>query len=106
MAALKQIMEGLREKVAKPAGMEGATAVFQFVLEGEGGGNYVLRFTEGAGVIEEGTAENPNVTVTMKVEDFVDMVSGKLNAMMAFMGGKLKLQGDMGLAMKLQSILG
>lgn len=106
MAALKEVMEGLKEKVANPAGMQGVTAVFQFVLEGEGGGNYVLRFTEGAGLIEEGTAENPNVTVTMKVEDFVDLASGKLNAMMAFMSGNLKLQGDMGLAMKLQNILG
>ena len=37
--------------------------------------------------------------------DFVSMVNGKLNPQMAFMSGKLKIQGDMGLAMKLQQIL-
>ena len=34
-------------------------------------------------------------TVTMKVEDFMGIVNGTLNAMEAFMGGKLKVQGDM-----------
>jgi putative sterol carrier protein len=106
MAAVQEVLETLRERVARPAAMQGVTAVYQFVLEGEGGGNYVLRFQDGAGTIEEGTADNPNVTITMEAADFVDMISGKLNAMVAFMGGKLKLQGDMALAMKLQSITG
>ncbi|MBC7105337.1 MAG: SCP2 sterol-binding domain-containing protein [Firmicutes bacterium] len=106
MATVQDVLEGLRERVARPEAMEGVTAVYQFVLEGEGGGNYVLRFQDGAGTIEEGTAEDPNVTITMDAADFVDMISGNLNAMVAFMGGKLRLQGDMALAMKLQSITG
>jgi putative sterol carrier protein len=32
-------------------------------------------------------------------------VNGKINPQMAFMSGKLKIQGDMGLALKLQQIL-
>lgn len=106
MAAVQEVLETLRERVARPEAMQGVTAVYQFVLEGEGGGNYILRFQDGAGNIEEGTVDNPNVTITMEAADFVDMISGKLNAMVAFMGGKLKLQGDMALAMKLQSITG
>jgi putative sterol carrier protein len=35
----------------------------------------------------------------------VDMVTGKLDPTMAFMSGKIKIKGDMGLAMKLQTIL-
>jgi putative sterol carrier protein len=38
--------------------------------------------------------------------DFLKLVGGKLNAQMAFMTGKIKIQGDMGLAMKLQQLLG
>jgi putative sterol carrier protein len=37
--------------------------------------------------------------------DFLNIVNGKLNPQMAFMSGKLRIQGDMGLAMKLQQIL-
>jgi putative sterol carrier protein len=36
----------------------------------------------------------------------MDVLSGKLNPAMAFMSGKIKVQGDMALAMKLQQLLG
>ncbi|NLA04878.1 MAG: SCP2 sterol-binding domain-containing protein, partial [Firmicutes bacterium] len=39
-------------------------------------------------------------------DDFGSLLDGKLNATSAFMAGKLKVKGDMGLAMKLQSLLG
>jgi len=106
VATLKEIFEEMREKVARPPAMQGITAVFQFVLSGEDGGNYYLQFTDGAGEVREGTAENPSITISMDASDFKDMVAGKLNAMSAFMSGKLKLKGDMVLAMKLQSLLG
>jgi putative sterol carrier protein len=40
----------------------------------------------------------------MASPDWLDMIGGKLNGQMAFMSGKLKLKGDMGLAMKLGSM--
>jgi len=42
----------------------------------------------------------------MKDGDFVDMWEGNLPAPQAFMMGKVKIQGDMGLAMKLQNFIG
>ena len=44
-------------------------------------------------------------TIKMDFGDFTDMIGGKLDGMTAFMTGKLKIEGDMGVAMKLQSIL-
>jgi putative sterol carrier protein len=41
----------------------------------------------------------------MAFSDLDDMIGGKLDGMTAFMTGKLKIEGDMGVAMKLQSIL-
>ena len=52
-----------------------------------------------------GEAPSPNCTVTMAENDFLDLISGKLNGQMAFMTGKLKVAGDMGLALKLNSFL-
>ncbi|MGC9053156.1 MAG: SCP2 sterol-binding domain-containing protein [Candidatus Hydrogenedens sp.] len=40
----------------------------------------------------------------MSASDFLDLVAGKLNGQTAFLTGKLKIQGDMTLALKLQSV--
>jgi putative sterol carrier protein len=42
----------------------------------------------------------------MTAKDFLDLVKKKLNGQMAFMQGKLKLKGDMSLALKLQQLIG
>ncbi len=106
MADLKEALESLKEKVAQPPAMQGVSAVYQFDLEGEGGGSYYVTFTDGAGVISEGKAENPDITITMAASDFMSLMAGNLNPMSAYMSGKLKVKGDMSLAMKLQSLLG
>lgn len=45
-------------------------------------------------------------TVIVTFDDFKEIIAGNLNAQMAFMTGKLRVEGDMGIAMQLGSILG
>ena len=45
-------------------------------------------------------------TITVSVEVLEKLRDGELNPMMAVMGGKIKIDGDMGLAMKVQSLMG
>ena len=47
-----------------------------------------------------------DTTITVSVSDLVKMGTGDINPMMAFMTGKLKVQGDMGVAMKMGQIMG
>ena len=83
---------------------KGMKAVYQFDLTGDGGGKHYLAIDDGNLSLSEGTHEKPNITVTMSAADFVAMTNGKLNPQMAFMSGKLRVSGDMGLAMRMQQL--
>lgn len=79
---------------------------YQFELTGDNGGSWAIDLTKDADYVVEGAIDNPSVTITMTASDFVDLVEGRLNGQLAFMQGKLKLKGDMSLALKLQQVLG
>lgn len=55
-------------------------------------------------VAETGPA--PDTTIVVSASDLKDMLAGDLNPMEAFTLGKLEVNGDMGPAMKLGSLLG
>ncbi|MBN8294251.1 SCP2 sterol-binding domain-containing protein [Rhodobacter sp. NTK016B] len=71
----------------------------KFVIENEG--SIVL---DGAGVRE--SDDDTDVTLTASAETFQAIMEGDVNPTMAFMQGKLKIDGSMGEAMKLASVLG
>jgi len=78
-------------------------AVFKFVLEGDGGGTFIVNLKDNPGVVEgDGSAD---CTITMTSQDFVDLTEGKANGQQLFFGGKLKVEGDMSLALRLQAML-
>jgi putative sterol carrier protein len=77
-------------------------------------GNTVKFSTDQGVVYIDGNANPPDIsnddkaadcTLKMDFSDFSDLIERKLDGMTAFMTGKLKIEGDMGVAMKLQSIL-
>ena len=90
---------------SKPDVVSKINAVYQFNISGPGGGSWSVDCTKPGGEITSGQASGAKCTVACSDADFLNIVNGKLNAQMAFMSGKLKIQGDMGLAMKLQQIL-
>jgi putative sterol carrier protein len=82
----------------------GLTAVVQLMIKGDDGGEWFLLIKDGKMEVGKGTADSPNITLTMKDKDYVALVNGKLSGQKAFMTGKLKFKGDMALGMKLQKL--
>lgn len=90
---------------SNPAEAKQINAVYQFELSGEGGGTWVVDLKSDPPSVKAGPSPDAQCTISMSAQDFMAVVEGKLNAQMAFMQGKLKIKGDMGLAMKLNKIL-
>jgi len=91
------------ERAFLPDKAAGLNAVIQYKLTGDQPGNYIIKIMEGICKVEEGETENPNMTLTADGEYFRDVLLGKEDGMKGFMMGKLKLAGDLNLAMKLTS---
>ena len=105
MATVKDTFDAMPGRF-KADRAQGVKATIQYDITGQGGGTYHVNIADGKCAIQEGAAAAPNLTLTMAASDWIDMVSGKLNGQMAFMSGKLKIKGDMGLAMKLAGMFG
>ncbi|MGH7987459.1 MAG: SCP2 sterol-binding domain-containing protein [Candidatus Binataceae bacterium] len=99
----KQVFEEMPRHFDKAAA-QGLNAVYQFDLSGEGGGKWNVVVNNDRCQVNQGENPSPNITISMVASDYLDMVAGKLNPQMAFMTGKLRIAGDMGLALRLQSV--
>ena len=95
-----------RQSSHNPAKAKGVNAVVQLNATGEGGGQYAVALADEKANFTEGAAENPNVTIEVKADDWVKIMSGEMDPTMAFMMGKLKITGDLGLMMRFQQIFG
>lgn len=98
--SVKQLVQN-HEKAFKPEAAEGVEAVIQYHLTGDEGGYWVISIHEGKCTVGEGTVEYPTMTLTADAQDFKDVLTGKADGMQYFMQGKLKLAGDLNLALKL-----
>src|SRR3990172_4587514 len=78
-----------------PAKAGSQSAVVQYDVTASGKTySYQLKVADGKCEVVKGAAGPARVTLGLNTADFLRLLTGKLNGMQAFMGGKLKLTGD------------
>ncbi|XP_061540095.1 sterol carrier protein 2b [Phycodurus eques] len=81
--------------------------VFAFKVKDGPGGKEATWFVDvknGSGCVHNDTAKKADCTIAMSDSDLLALMTGKMNPQTAFFQGKLKITGNMGLAMKLQNL--
>jgi putative sterol carrier protein len=64
-----------------------------------------ISFSNGRGIVESGTIDNPNLLIRTDSRTIIDIFNGNLSAVRAFMSGKIKADGPTRDLMKLQHLL-
>lgn len=82
----------------------GIHATIQLDLSGDQLRQTRFIISDGTLEIQPGPADHPNLTLTASAADYLAMSNGDLDAVKAYMQGKLKAKGDLGLALKFQSM--
>lgn len=102
-AAIKEFFKQLPSKLDAEAA-EDVDVVYQFDLSGAQGGQYIVTIREGACQVKEGRHEDPHVILSMAGEDCVKVLNGELSGPAAAMSGRIRISGDIGLAMQLRML--
>lgn len=88
-----------------PEKAQGVNAVIHFKFTGAEAGDWNATIADGKVEVDKGTPSKPaTMTLTADSEDYVKLFTGELDGMQAFMQGKLKLGGDLNLAMKMMQM--
>ncbi len=80
------------------------SVTIQIIAKGEDGGKWHIHIEDKKCSVFEGLIENPDLKLTAKAQDILDIVSGKMDAMKAFMLGRVRFAGSMNLAIKISHL--
>jgi putative sterol carrier protein len=87
-----------------PDKAQGVAAVMQYDITTDAGvKSWTVTIADGSCRTSEGAAADPRLTLKLDLVDFVRLIFGQAEGPQLFMGGKLKLQGDMMFAMQMQT---
>jgi putative sterol carrier protein len=77
----------------------------QLHLTGPGGSDWYIVCDRGKATRHQGTAAEPNCTLTVAAEDWAAIQRGEMDRMRAWMEGRLKIEGDMTLLLQLENTI-
>jgi putative sterol carrier protein len=82
----------------------GINATVCMQVTGAGGGSWYITIKDQQCAVSQTAVPNPRLTISMTAQDANLILAGKLDAMKAYMQGKLRMTGDMNLAMRFTSL--
>jgi putative sterol carrier protein len=92
------------QQLFNPSAAAGLNKTLQLNITGEDAGVYAVKIENQTCQVIKGGVEKPSLTLTMSDKDWLAITAGKLDAMNAFLTGKVKATGDMMLAMKIPQL--
>jgi hypothetical protein len=87
-----------------PAAAQGFTATYQFDVSGSENFTAHLVIADGQATFHEGPADHPNITIKTPAEVWLAIARKELDGTTAFLGGQFRIQGDLGLLIKLKTL--
>ncbi|HTV23279.1 MAG TPA: SCP2 sterol-binding domain-containing protein [Polyangiaceae bacterium] len=97
------MIERIGSKIAgNPGVASNFGAIYKFVLDGADGGTWLVNLKDAPGAR---TGDGPcDCTISLSAKDFVDLLEGRANGQQLYFQGKLRIDGNLGLALKLQNL--
>lgn len=97
---LEEITNEMRDRVGSHSPIE---AIIKFNFGDDG----VVRIDgKSSPTVIDNEDSDADCTVKVTIENFLKIAKGDMNPQMAFMTGKIRVEGDMSLALQLGSLLG
>ncbi len=92
------------QSIFNPSAAAGMNKTLQLSITGNDAGVYALKIVNQTCALIPGGVEKPDLNLTLSDKDWLAIVEGKLEAMNAFLTGKVKATGDMTLAMNIPKL--
>lgn len=107
MTTAKEIFEDIMpDKLESNDDVSDIDAVYQFNIDEDDDKVWHIDFTKDSDYVGAGPNEDADCTIDVAEDDFVGMWNGDLSGQQLFMMGKISVDGDMSLALKLQKFIG
>jgi putative sterol carrier protein len=98
----KEFFEKVLSSRFKPDKAGGIDVTVQMNITGPNGGDWVVTIKNQKLEVKEGTHPSPTLLIKMAEKDYMDVVNGKMSGEKAFITGKLRFKGNIGLALRLK----
>lgn len=103
--SMKEIFENLMNANINPDVAKKINSIYQFKVTGNEPGEWIMDLTKDNNWVSPGTSDKAKCTITVGGEEWKQILLKQLDPTKAFFNGKLKVNGDINMAMKLQQLL-
>lgn len=105
-ASLYETMQKIEKIINQnPEPIKDLRLIYQFDIKGTNEESYQLYLQGGEARVTQEPNNQPDCILKMSIKNFYKFLTGKLGGTMAFMTGKLKIDGDITKVMKLEGLL-